>query len=304
MTDNSQWSRRTLLRSAAVGGGLLTVPGLLAACSRTQTGTGASKEDTLSKIKSSKTVTIGFAGEQPYGFKKGGELTGEAPTLHKKIFGELGITNVKGVLVQNFDALIPGLTAGHFDVISAGMSITPERCKKVLFSEPEFTGATALMVKKGNPKKLSALKSVATSGATLGVLTAAVEKGYAQAYGVSDSKIKSYGSQQDALDAMLNGQIDAIALTDISLHWLAHLNAGKPVEVLASFVPVVKGTKQTSAGGAVFRKSDTSLQAAFNKKLKAITSNESEYLSLLKPFGFGKNNVPPASLTTSKLCAG
>lgn len=299
MTELTRWSRRSILRGALAAGGALAVPGLVAACSKTDSG-----GDTLSKIKKQGSVTIGFAGEQPYGFKQGGELTGEAPTLHKKIFKAMGIGTVKGVLVQNFDALIPGLIANHFDVISAGMAITPPRCKQVLFSEPEFVGATALMVKKGNPKKLSELNSVAKTGVNLGVLTAAVEKDYATAAGVSDSKIKSYGGQQDALDALVNGQIDAIALTDISLHWLAHINSDKPVEVLASFKPMLNGSPQTSAGGAVFRKADGSLRDAFNKQLKKITSDPSEYVSLIGKFGFTDSNVPPASLTTAKLCKG
>jgi polar amino acid transport system substrate-binding protein len=299
VTELTRWSRRSILRGALAAGGALAVPGLVAACSKTDSG-----GDTLAKIKKQGSVTIGFAGEQPYGFKQGGELTGEAPTLHKKIFKAMGVDKVSGVLVQNFDALIPGLIANHFDVISAGMAITPERCKQVLFSEPEFVGATALMVKKGNPKKLSELKSVAKTGANLGVLTAAVEKDYATAAGVSDSKIKSYGGQQDALDALVNGQIDAIALTDISLHWLAHINSGKPVEVLASFKPMLDGKAQTSAGGAVFRKADGSLRDAFNKQLKKITSDPSEYVSLIGKFGFTNGNVPPASLTTAELCKG
>ncbi len=303
MTDSTRWSRRTLLRTGVAAGGVLAVPGLLAACSRTQTGTGSTKEDTLAKIKKQGFVTIGFAGEQPYGFKQGNELVGEAPTLHKKIFAAMGIKNVKGVLTD-FDALIPGLTAGRFDVVSAGMAITPERCKQAIFSEPEFVGATALMVKKGNPKKLTDLKSAAKAKANVGVLTAAVEKGYATAAGVPAGNIKEFAKQQDGLDALVAGRIDAFALTDISLRWLAKINSGKPVEVTPSFQPVVDGKKQSSAGGAVFRTADKTLRNDFNKQLLTITSNPDEYVSLIGKYGFGKNNVPPASLKTADLCKG
>jgi polar amino acid transport system substrate-binding protein len=164
------------------------VPGLLAACSRTQTGTGESKENTLDKIKKQGYVTIGFAGEQPYGFKQGDKLVGEAPTLHKKIFSELGVKEMRGVLTD-FNSLIPGIKANRFDVVSAGMAITPERCKEVIFSEPEFVGATALLVKKGNPKHLTDLNAVAKAGATVGVLQAAVEKSFSTAAGVKSGNI-------------------------------------------------------------------------------------------------------------------
>ncbi|GAA4199458.1 ectoine/hydroxyectoine ABC transporter substrate-binding protein EhuB [Actinocatenispora rupis] len=302
MTDNSQWSRRTFLRTAAVGGAL-AVPGVLAACSSTQPGTGSTKENTLDKIKKQGYITIGFAGEQPYGFKQGNDLVGEAPTLHKEIFTALGVKELRGVLTD-FDALIPGLTANRFDVVSAGMAITPERCKQVIFSEPEFVGATALMVKKGNPKGLTDLKSAAAKKANIGVLTAAVEKQYATAAGVSSGSIKDFAKQQDGLDALVAGRIDAFALTDISLHWLAKINAGKPVEVTPSFKPELNGQPQSSAGGAVFRPTDKSLRDAFNKELKKITSDPAKYESLIGKYGFGKQNVPPASLTTAQLCKG
>ena len=303
MTDNSQWSRRTLLRSAAVGGGLLTVPGLLAACSKTEPGTGESKENTLDKIKKQGYVTIGFAGEQPYGFKKGDKLVGEAPTLHKHIFEALGVKKMKGVLTD-FNSLIPGIKADRFDVVSAGMAITPERCKEVIFSEPEFVGATALLVKKGNPEKLTDLKAVAKAGVKVGVLQAAVEKDYATEAGVKSGNIKEFAKQQDGLDALVAGRVQAFALTDISLHWLANINKGKPVEVTESFQPKLKGEPQSSAGGAVFRRSDTELRDAFNKELKKITSDPAEYVKLIGQYGFNKTNVPPASVTTASLCKG
>jgi polar amino acid transport system substrate-binding protein len=303
VTNDTQWSRRAVLGSLAGVGGLIAAPALLAGCETTQPGTGASKEDTLSTIKKQGYVTIGFAGEQPYGFQQNGKLVGEAPTLHKKIFEAIGVKDVRGVLTD-FDALIPGLTANRFDVISAGMAITPVRCKKVLFSEPEFVGATALMVPKGNPKKLTDLKSCASAKATVGVLTAAVEKGFATSAGVPAGSVKEFAQQQDGLDALTGRRIDAFALTDISLKWLAKINSSAPVEVLPSFVPVVGGVKQTSAGGAVFRPADAKLRDAFNKQLATITSDQSTYLGLLGQYGFTATNVPPASLKTADLCKG
>lgn len=300
---STTWSRRTMLRGSLAAGGALAVPGLLTACAKTQPGTGSSNEDTLAKLKKQGYVTVGFAGEQPYGFKQGNNLVGEAPTLHKHIFEALGVKEMRGVLTD-FDSLIPGIKADRFDVVSAGMAITPERCKEVIFSEPEFQGATALMVKKGNPKKLTDLKSAATAKATVGVLTAAVEKGFATAAGVPEGSIKSFAKQQDGLDAVVAGRIDAFALTDISLNWLAKINKGSPVEVTKSFVPVVNGKKQTSAGGAVFRPADTKLRDAFNTELKKITGDPAAYVRLIGKYGFGKNNVPPADLTTKQLCGG
>lgn len=301
MTSNV--SRRGLLGSvAAAAGGLIVGPGLLSACTTTQAGTGASTQDTLAKIKKQGYVDIGFSGEQPYCFEQNGQLVGEAPTLHKAIFAAMGIKTLKPHLTD-FDSLIPGLTAGRFDVISAGMAITPKRCKSVLFSEPEFVAATALMVKKGNPKGLTDLASCAAKGAKVGVLSAAVEADFAKAANVPAGNISTVAKQQDGLDSLVAGRIDAFALTSTSLRWLAKINASQPVEVLAPFEPLLEGKKQNSAGGAVFRPKDSSLQKAFNAELKKITSDQSKYTSLIGQYGF-TDTIPPADVTTESLCKG
>ncbi|NEA58714.1 ectoine/hydroxyectoine ABC transporter substrate-binding protein EhuB [Streptomyces sp. SID13666] len=303
MSQRSAFSRRGFLLGTTTLTGMAVVPGLLTACSRTETGTGAPKGegDLLAKLRKQGYVRVGFAGEAPYGFKDGTALAGEAPTLHKEIFAALGVADLRPTLTD-FGALIPGLAADRFDVVSAGMAITPERCDKVIFSEPEFISPTALMVRKGNPKGLSDLASCAAKGATVGVLTAAVEAGYAAGAGVGDSKVKSLAKQQDGLDALVAGRIDAFALTGISLRWLAKTNKGADVEVLEPFVPELKGKKQYSPGGAVFRQNATTLRDAFNGQLKKITGDPEHYVALIGKYGFTKQEVPPATLRTADLC--
>lgn len=304
MSERSPLSRRGFLSRTAGVGGLVAVPGLLAACSRTQAGTGAptGDGDLLAKLRKQGYVRVGFAGEAPYGYRDGDELAGEAPTLHREIFTALGVPELRPTLTD-FGALIPGLTADRFDVVSAGMAITPDRCQKVIFSEPEFVSPTALMVRAGNPEGLSDLVSCARGKVTVGVLSAAVEADYADAAGVPLTSVKSLAKQQDGVDALLAGRIDAFALTGISLRWLARTNKGAAVEVLDPFLPVVGGRKQYSPGGAVFRQDATGLRDAFNKELKKITADPGRYTSLIGKYGFTKAEVPPAQLRTAQLCA-
>src|SRR5690606_16880670 len=103
-------------------------------------------QSTLEALQEKGTITVGFAGEAPYSFQDDeGELVGASVALQERIWGELGIDTVEGVESQ-WDQLIPGLNAGHFDVVAAGMSILPERCEQAIFSDPEFQYTTALMV--------------------------------------------------------------------------------------------------------------------------------------------------------------
>ncbi|MFE7232805.1 ectoine/hydroxyectoine ABC transporter substrate-binding protein EhuB [Streptomyces sp. NPDC057596] len=299
MSEFPNLSRRGFLTRTAAVGGMLTVPGLLAACSRTDSGDG--KGSKLEQLKKQGYVKVAYANEAPYGFEEGGQLKGEAPTLHREIFKALGVDELKPTFSE-WDGLIPGLQAGKYDVISAGMAIIPERCRKALFSEPEFVSPTAMMVRKGNPKNLTDLASAKSAGATVGVMSGAVEKGYVTAAGISESGIRTLQKPQDGADAVAQGRIDAFVLTGISLRWLARTNP--KVEVTGSFVPVVDGVKQYSPGGAVFRKGSEELRDAFDEQLKKITSDPGRYVRLVGEYGFGKDTIPPAGLKTADLCRG
>ena len=52
------------------------------------------------------------------------------------------------VVNMDFGALIPSLVAGKVDMIAACITITEERAKKVLFSEPYYNGGIAAMVRQ------------------------------------------------------------------------------------------------------------------------------------------------------------
>lgn len=84
-------------------------------------------ETTLEKAQREGYVTIGFANEKPYAYQTvEGELTGEAVEVARAVLENLGIGEMRGVLTE-FGSLIPGLQAKRFDMVTAGMFITPDR---------------------------------------------------------------------------------------------------------------------------------------------------------------------------------
>lgn len=282
---------KTLIAAAAVIGlGL-------AGCTTTDTDDDSSLLETLQDRGS---VTVGFAGEAPYSFMEDGELTGATVALHREIFANLGIDTVEGVNAD-FGALIPGLQANRFDVVSAGMSILPERCEQAAFSEPEFNYTTALMVEEGNPLDLTDMQSVAESGARLATMTGAIESDYAAELGIDNTQV---ATPQDGMDAVTSGRADVFALTGISLNWMANNNPDAPVEVTESFVAEINGVPQVGAGGTVFRTDDQELLDAYNEQLATITSDPERYLEIVGEFGFTEAELPDPELTTADLCAG
>ncbi len=257
----------------------------------------------LETLKEEGTITMAIADERPYSWKEGDTAHGATIAMHKQIFSEMGIDNVEVVQVD-WNSLIPGLTAGRFDAISAGMSILPERCAEASFSDPEIMYTTTLMVADGNPEGLTDLDSVAaTDGAvTLAVLAGGIEAGYAESLGITN--VTHVDNAQAGMDLVSNGRADAFAMTAISLNWMADNNPDAGVETTQAFVQVIDGVPQIGAGATVFRKENRDLLNAYNEELEKITSDVDTYLSLVGEYGFTAENLPPADLTTEQLCSG
>jgi len=254
-------------------------------------------ETTLEKARQQGYIRVGFANEAPFGYATpDGKLTGEAPEVAKAVLANMGIPEVDGVLTE-FGSLIPGLKAGRFDIIAAGMFITPKRCKQISFSEPSYGIGQAFLVSEGNPKHLKTYADVAQqSEVKLAVMAGAVERDYAKKAGVSASQLVTLPDPPSMLAAVQAGRADAAALTALSIANLA--DKGDGVESTQPFATVADQSVM-GHGGFGFRTEDRDLLAAFNEHLKAFLGTK-EHLDLVTPLGFGKGFLPTKS--TAELC--
>src|SRR3954452_7472479 len=152
----------------------------------------AHAETTLERARAQGYIRVGFANEPPFGYATpDGKLTGEAPEIAKAVLAKIGIQQVDGVLTE-FGSLIPGLKAGRFDIIAAGMFINPKRCAEINFSEPSYGIGQAMLVVKGNPKSVKDYSTFKDNpDLKLAVMAGAVEGGYAKDAGVAEGQIVS-----------------------------------------------------------------------------------------------------------------
>ena len=256
-------------------------------------------ETTLEKAKAAGYIRIGFANEAPFGFATpDGKLTGEAPEVAKAVLKKMGIAEVDGVLTE-FGSLIPGLKAGRFDIIAAGMFINPKRCAEINFSEPSYGIGQAMLVPAGNPKKIVDYSSFANNkDLKLAVMAGAVEAGYARDAGLGEDQLVTLPDQSSLVAAVQSGRADGAALTALSI-----ANMAKKAEGVESTKPFgeVAGKSVKGHGGFGFRKEDTDLLEAFNKQLASFIGSP-EHLALVEPLGFGKDYLP--NKTTAQLCKG
>ncbi|WP_149184730.1 ectoine/hydroxyectoine ABC transporter substrate-binding protein EhuB [Streptomyces sp. TRM49041] len=280
--------RSLLLGTAAVG-----VSGALgtAGCARVASG------DALARLKTQGTVRLGIAGEVPYGYvDEQGAFTGEAPELAKVVFKRLGIDRVQPV-ATDFGSLIPGLNSQQFDVVSAGMYIKKERCRQVLFSDPEYQMLDSFIVRKGNPLGLRSYEDVVAGKARLATGAGYAEIGYAVAAGYPEKDIVILQDQVAGLNAVESGRVDVFAGTALTAREV--VKKSTKAEATEAFAAVVDGEKQIDGGGFAFRRTDQDLRDAFNAEILRMKKS-GELFRILRRFGFTESEM--TTLTAEELC--
>ena len=299
------WSRRDFLRrTAAAGAVALGGAAALSACTQVPQGgsPGSGATGTLQRARDAGTITVGIANEAPYGFTDAqGKVTGESVEVARAVLGKLGIPQINAVTVD-FGSLISGLTLSRqFDMVTAGMFITSQRCQAAAFSVPDYTAPTAFLVPTGNPEGIQTFDQVRDKNLTVAVLNGAVEQGYAAESGVPAGNTQVLGDQNALLQAVTTGRAACAALTNISLNNVVSNNPGAGVEVTPGFFPVINGKQEISAGAFVFRTGDDMVNP-FNTELAAMHQS-GQWLQIAQPFGFSQDNIPGPNVTTESLCA-
>jgi len=260
-------------------------------------------ETTLQKIKRLDTIRIGYANEAPYGYRDGstGQVTGEAPEIAKVIMRRMGVRNVEPVVTE-FGSMIPGLKAGRFDMIAAGMYITPARCKEIAFSNPTYGIGEAFIVARGNPLDLHSFEDVARNEqAKLGVVGGAVEQKYARQTGVPDDRVVVFNDNPTGLEGVRTGRVDAFAATVLTVNDLLGKANDQSIQKAKPFHdPVVDGETVRGYGAFGFRKENQDLVEAVNQKLAEFLGTP-EHLKLVRPFGFSEETLP-GKVTADQLC--
>lgn len=261
-------------------------------------------ETTLQRIQRTGVVRVGYANEAPYAYldSRTDTLTGEAPEVLRAVMRSMGVTKVEGVLTE-FGALIPGLRAKRFDIIAAGMYITPERCQQIAFSNPSYAIGEAFIVKVGNPKALHSYGDVAAhADATLGVMAGAVERGYARASGIPDARVVVFPDAPSGLEAVQIGRVDAFAATSLTVRSLLAKTNSTRIEMANPFAdPVVGGKSIRGFGAFGFRMEDVNLLSKFNEELRNFIGTP-EHRAIVAPFGFTERELP-GDTTAAELCA-
>jgi len=298
-------TQRIIRRLSRAVAAAFLIGALLPSCGGSGTESGDPDASTLERIKRTGTIRVGYANEAPYAYvdSSTGKLTGEAPEVLRAVMSSMDVNEVEGVLTE-FGSLIPGLKAKRFDVIAAGMYITPERCEQIAFSNPSYTVGEAFIVKAGNPLDLHSYESLAQhASATLGVVAGTVERGYARSAGIPDDRVIVFPDPPSALAGVIAGRVDAYAGTSLTIQDLMSKSADGKLERAEPFTdPVIDGESIRGYGAFGFRKEDNAFREAFNEGLEEYIGTP-QHIEAVKPFGFTENELP-GDVTAEQLCGG
>ena len=121
-----------------------------------------------------------------------------------------------------FSGIVPALQAGTYDYVAAPTTVTKERADNMLFTEGYLNTDFQFLIKKGAPKveKLEDLKGKIVS----------VNKGSAYDSWARDLeakigwKVESFGTQTDAVQAVLAGRADANVAGNTVIAWAVKNN--------------------------------------------------------------------------------
>ncbi len=186
-------------------------------------------------------------------------------------------------VAQDWDGIIPSLTAKKYDGIMAGMNITPKRMETLSFTTPYAAGAAGFMALKsselgkmpggehnfgkdeaGAEKAIEALKAH-LKGKVLGVQGSTTNLTFAEKYFKGVAEIREYKTtEQHDLD-LAAGRIDAAVAAHSAFKATMETATGKDMVIVG---PAFSGGILGLGVAVGLRKDDAELKAAFDKAIK------------------------------------
>ncbi|OPJ65008.1 cystine-binding periplasmic protein precursor [Clostridium oryzae] len=230
---------------------------------------------TLDKIKSKKVITIGVDDTYPpMEFKdSSNKLVGYDVDMAEAVAKKMGV-KIKWVPTA-WDGIFGALSSKRFDLIHSSVSITDERKKTMIFSDPYITGGNSIFVKKGDT---SIQSSDDLKGKIIGVQAGTTGEEVVSKMGTAKS-VKKYQGMTEAFMDLLNGRTSAVVSDPMVGKYYAAKQPNK--------FETVKSTLNEEPIGVAFRKSDKSLRDAYNKAINDLKKDGT--LSKISEKWFGED---------------
>lgn len=246
----------------ALGMGLAMCLTLLASCSGGQTGAPSASPSggsAIATVTSGKLTMSTNAQFPPYEMVKGdGSFEGIDVEVAGKIAEKLGLELV--VDDMDFDAALLAAQNGKSDIVMAGVTVNEDRLAVMDFSDSYAKGVQVIIVKEGSPiatvDDLASADKIGTQRGTTGNIYCADDYG--------DEHVTAYDDGATAVQALLNGQVDAVVIDSAPAQEYVKANPGL----------VILDTEYANEDYAIgMKKGNTALLDAVNGALKELIAD-------------------------------
>ncbi|AGA70796.1 amino acid ABC transporter substrate-binding protein, PAAT family [Desulfitobacterium dichloroeliminans LMG P-21439] len=131
---------------------------------------------------------------------------------------------------SSFDGLVTAIGQGNYDAVISAMTITDDRSKSVLFSDPYFESSQIIAVKKGSDVK----SEQDLIGKKVGVQQGTTGQEAVEGLSIDPKKFETIG---DAINDMMIGGSDAVVADTPTLYYFIKQNPNMDIEIVSSNFP-------------------------------------------------------------------
>ena len=201
----------------------------------------AHAETTLDKVLKEKKLRVAIdVGNPPFGIlDKDGQPDGSDVAVARQMAKDLG-AEIEFVQVPS-TGRIPALLAGRADVTIASISVTADRAKAVMFCNPD--GALQIVI--FGPQSTNIKAPADLVGKRIGITRATLEEATVPKMAPQGTNIVWFDEIGATIQALLSGQVDAVAMTSFAGNTVAAGNPDKHIETkltvtTAYYAPIVR----------------------------------------------------------------
>jgi polar amino acid transport system substrate-binding protein len=221
----------------------------------------ARAESTLDRILKEKKIRVTIdVGNPPFGvLDKDGQPDGSDVAVARQMAKDMGV-ELEFVQVPS-TGRIPALLAGRSDVTIASISVTTDRAKAVMYCNPN--GALQIVI--FGPQSVAIKTPADLVGKRIGITRATLEEATVPKMAPQGTNIVWFDEIGSTIQALLSGQVDAVAMTSFAGKTVADGNPDKHIET--------KLIVTTAFYGPIVRPGDFELRQWINTWLFINTQN-------------------------------
>jgi polar amino acid transport system substrate-binding protein len=225
-------------------------------------------------------VRFAFLIEPPFCFRtQDGGVTGYDVEIARNVLATLG--HALEPVETEFDQLLSGLARGAWHM-TTGMFITDARKQVALFSRPIWALPDGLLVRAADASAITDYGSLAIgSQRTLAVVRDQVQHQSALAAGVPQDRIRTFGTYEEAAEAVASGKADAYASAALAHRGYIAQTQRSDFAV----IDVPEHEKQAEPGAFTFGLAHRELRDDVDHALAAYLGSP-EHMKLKARFGF------------------